>query len=632
MSDAIQHECGIALLRLKKPLEFYKEKYGTAFYGVQKMYLLMEKQHNRGQDGAGLASIKLDVNPGERYISRIRSNDPQPIKDIFAQINDRISRELEEHPEYHNNVALQKQNIPYLGEVFLGHVRYGTFGKNSIESVHPFLRQNNWMHRNLIIAGNFNMTNVKELFQNLIDLGQHPKQMADTVTVMEKIGHFLDDEVTELYKQCKQEGFSKQEASPIIGERLNIQRILERASRNFDGGYAMAGLLGHGDSFVLRDPAGIRPAYFYEDEEIVVVASERPVIQTVFNVAFEKVQELEPGSAIIIKKNGNVSIQEVRTPLIKKACSFERIYFSRGSDAEIYKERKELGKLIFPSVLKAIDNDTDNTVFSFIPNTAETSFYGMSEAAQDFLNQRKAKAIIEQKDTLTEDTLKELLSVKIRTEKIAIKDAKLRTFITEDSSRDDLVAHVYDVTYGVVKPTDNLVIIDDSIVRGTTLKQSIIKMMDRLQPKKIVVVSSAPQIRYPDCYGIDMAKLEGLVAFRAALALLKERNLYHIVEEVYQKSKAQENFTDADVVNYVKEIYAPFTDQEISDKIAEMLTPENTNAEVKIIYQTVADLHIACPKNLGDWYFTGDYPTDGGNRVVNRAFMNFYEGKDARAY
>jgi amidophosphoribosyltransferase len=632
MSDAIQHECGIALLRLKKPLEFYKEKYGTAFYGVQKMYLLMEKQHNRGQDGAGLASIKLDVNPGERYISRIRSNDPQPIKDIFAQINDRISRELEEHPEYQNNVALQKQNIPYLGEVFLGHVRYGTFGKNSIESVHPFLRQNNWMHRNLIVAGNFNMTNVKELFQNLIDLGQHPKQMADTVTVMEKIGHFLDDEVTELYKQCKLEGFSKQEASPIIGERLNVQRILERASRNFDGGYAMAGLFGHGDSFVLRDPAGIRPAYFYEDDEIVVVASERPVIQTVFNVPFKKVQELTPGSAIIIKKNGNVSIQEVRTPLIKKACSFERIYFSRGSDAEIYRERKELGKLIFPSVLKAIDNDTDNTVFSFIPNTAETSFYGMSEAAQDFLNQRKAKMIIEQKDTLTEDSLKELLSVKIRTEKIAIKDAKLRTFITEDSSRDDLVAHVYDVTYGVVKPTDNLVIIDDSIVRGTTLKQSIIKMMDRLHPKKIVVVSSAPQIRYPDCYGIDMAKLEGLVAFRAALDLLKERNLYHIVEEVYQKSKAQEDFNDADVVNYVKEIYAPFTDQEISDKIAQMLTPEGTNAEVKIIYQTVADLHIACPKNLGDWYFTGDYPTNGGNRVVNRAFMNFYEGKDARAY
>lgn len=632
MSDAIKHECGIALLRLKKPLEFYKEKYGTAFYGVQKMYLLMEKQHNRGQDGAGLASIKLDVNPGERYISRIRSNDPQPIKDIFAQINERINGELEAHPEYQNNVALQKQNIPYVGEVFLGHVRYGTFGKNSIESVHPFLRQNNWMHRNLIVAGNFNMTNVKELFQNLIDLGQHPKQMADTVTVMEKIGHFLDDEVTHLYKECKNEGFSKKDASPIIGERLNIQRILERASRNWDGGYAMAGLLGHGDSFVMRDPAGIRPAFFYEDDEIVVVASERPVIQTVFNVGFDKIQELTPGSAIIIKKNGKVSIEEVRTPLVKKACSFERIYFSRGSDAEIYQERKELGRLIFPSILKAIDNDTDNTVFSYIPNTAETSFYGMSEAAQDFLNQRKAKMIIEQKDTLTEDTLKELLSVKIRTEKIAIKDAKLRTFITEDSSRDDLVAHVYDVTYGVVKSSDNLVIIDDSIVRGTTLKQSIIKMMDRLHPKKIVVVSSAPQIRYPDCYGIDMAKLEGLVAFRAALELLKDRNLYHIVEEVYQKSKAQEDFNDADVVNYVKEIYAPFTDQEISDKIAEMLTPDNTKAEVKIIYQTVENLHKACPKNLGDWYFTGDYPTDGGNRVVNRAFMNFYEGKDARAY
>jgi len=632
MSDAIQHECGIALLRLKKPLEFYKEKYGTAFYGVQKMYLLLEKQHNRGQDGAGLASIKLDVNPGERYISRVRSNDTHAIKDIFSQINERIAGELEAHPEYQDNVALQKKNIPYIAELFLGHVRYGTFGKNSIESVHPFLRQNNWMHRNLIIAGNFNMTNVKELFQNLIDLGQHPKQMADTVTVMEKIGHFLDDEVTHLYRDCKNEGYSKQEASAVIGERLNIQRILERASRNFDGGYAMAGLLGHGDSFVLRDPAGIRPAYYYEDDEIVVVTSERPVIQTVFNVPFEKVQELEPGCAIIIKKDGKVTIEQVREPLVKKACSFERVYFSRGSDAEIYQERKELGKLIFPSILKAINNDTDNTVFSYIPNTAETSFFGMSEAAQDFLNKRKAKAIIKDRDTLTLESLKELLSVKIRTEKIAIKDAKLRTFITEDSSRDDLVAHVYDVTYGVVKPTDNLVIIDDSIVRGTTLRESIIKMMDRLNPKKIVVVSSAPQIRYPDCYGIDMAKLEGLVAFRAVLELLKDRNLYHIVDEVYKKSKAQEDYNDTDVVNYVKEIYAPFTDQEISDKIAVMLKPEGTKAEVKIIFQTVANLHKACPKNLGDWYFTGDYPTDGGNRVVNRAFMNFYEGKDDRAY
>jgi amidophosphoribosyltransferase len=632
MSDAIKHECGIAFLRLKKPLEFYKEKYGSAFYGIQKMYLLMEKQHNRGQDGAGFASIKLDVTAGERYISRVRSNDAQPIQDVFAQINDRINFEMEQHPEYADDVALQKANIPYIGELFLGHVRYGTFGKNSIESVHPFLRQNNWMHRNLIVAGNFNMTNVTELFNSLIELGQHPKEMADTVTVMEKIGHFLDDEVTDLYLDCKNEGFNKKEASPVIAERLNISRILKRASKGWDGGYAMAGMIGHGDAFVFRDPAGIRPAYFYEDDEVVVVASERPVIQTVFNVDFDKVQELKPGNALIIKKNGTVTEEEIITPTVKKACSFERIYFSRGSDAEIYQERKDLGKLILPAVLETIDSDTDNTVFSYIPNTAETSFYGMVEAAQDFLNQRKNQHILDNKDTLTKDTLQELLKVKIRTEKIAIKDAKLRTFITDDSSRDDLVAHVYDVTYGVIQPTDNLVIIDDSIVRGTTLKMSIIKMMDRLHPKRIVVVSSAPQIRYPDCYGIDMAKLEGLVAFQAAIALLKERNSYHIVNEVYTKCKAQENMKDAEVVNFVTEIYAPFTDTEISDKIAQLLTTDEVKAEVKIIFQTVENLHIACPKNLGDWYFTGDYPTPGGNRVVNRAFINFYEGKDTRAY
>ncbi len=632
MSDALQHECGIALVRLLKPLEFYKEKYGTAFYGIQKMYLMMEKQHNRGQDGAGFASIKFDVEPGQRYISRVRSNASQPIQDVFAQINERINEEMTNHPEYANNVALQKENIPYLGELFLGHVRYGTFGKNSIESVHPFLRQSNWMHRNLILAGNFNMTNVKELFQNLIELGQHPKEMADTVTVMEKIGHFLDKEVMQLYQECKEMGLNKREASPVIADRLDIAKILNRSSKNLDGGYAMAGLLGHGDAFVFRDPAGIRPAYFYQDDEVVVVASERPVIQTVFNVPFESVQEIDPGSALIIKKGGAISMKQILTPIEKKACSFERIYFSRGSDAEIYQERKNLGKLILPSVLKAIDQDTDNTVFSYIPNTAETSFYGLVEAAQDFLNQRKNDYILKNRSTLTEQTLQELLKVKIRTEKVAIKDAKLRTFITEDSSRDDLVAHVYDVTYGVIKPTDNLVIIDDSIVRGTTLKMSIIKMMDRLKPKRIVIVSSAPQIRYPDCYGIDMAKLEGLVAFRAALALLKERNLYHIVDEVYAKCKAQENFKDAEVVNYVTAIYEPFTAEEISDKIAEMLSSPEINAEVKIIFQTVEDLHIACPKNLGDWYFTGDYPTPGGNRVVNRAFMNFYEGKDARAY
>ncbi|MEO4004038.1 amidophosphoribosyltransferase [Flavobacterium sp. CAU 1735] len=632
MSDAIKHECGIALLRLKKPLSFYKEKYGSAFYGIQKMYLLMEKQHNRGQDGAGLASIKLDVEPGERYISRIRSNQSQPIQDIFAQINQRINEELTTHPEYNDNVDLQKQEIPYIGELFLGHVRYGTFGKNSIESVHPFLRQNNWMHRNLIVAGNFNMTNVKELFDDLVRLGQHPKEMADTVTVMEKIGHFLDDEVTDLYQQCKNEGLSKREASPEIAERLDIARILRRASKNWDGGYAMAGLLGHGDAFVTRDPAGIRPAFYYQDDEIVVVASERPVIQTVFNVPFEAIREITPGHAIIVKKDGRVLDEQIREALPLKACSFERIYFSRGSDAEIYQERKELGKLIMPAVLEAIGNDTDNTVFSYIPNTAETSFYGMVEAAQDFLNQRKISDILANKEVLTAEKLQDILSVKLRTEKVAIKDAKLRTFITEDSSRDDLVAHVYDVTYGVINPSDNLVIIDDSIVRGTTLKKSIIKMMDRLHPKKIVIVSSAPQIRYPDCYGIDMAKLEGLIAFQATLELLKERNLYHLVDEVYQKSKAQEHLPDSEVVNYVKEIYAPFTDQEISDKIAEMLTSSDVNAEVKIIFQTVENLHTACPKNLGDWYFTGDYPTNGGNRVVNRAFMNFYEGKDARAY
>ena len=632
MSDALQHECGIALVRLLKPLEYYKEKYGSAFYGIQKMYLLMEKQHNRGQDGAGFASIKLDVEPGQRYISRVRSNHAQPIQDVFAQINSRINEELTINPEYAESVALQKANISYLGELFLGHVRYGTFGKNSIESVHPFLRQNNWMHRNLILAGNFNMTNVKELFENLVELGQHPKEMADTVTVMEKIGHFLDDAVTDLYQDCKNEGLNKREASPVIAERLNVAKILRRAAKNLDGGYAMAGLLGHGDAFVFRDPAGIRPAYFYQDDEIVVVASERPVIQTVFNVPFEKVHEIDPGAALIIKKNGTVSMQEILPAITKKACSFERIYFSRGSDAEIYKERKMLGKLVLPAVLETIDYDTDNTVFSYIPNTAETSFFGMVEAAQDFLNQRKNNYILANRNTLTAESLQELLAVKIRTEKVAIKDAKLRTFITEDSSRDDLVAHVYDVTYGVVQPTDNLVIIDDSIVRGTTLKKSIIKMMDRLNPKRIVVVSSAPQIRYPDCYGIDMAKLEGLIAFKAALELLKERNLYHIVDEVYAKCKAQENFKDVEVVNYVSAIYDPFTPQEISDKIAEMLSSSEINAEVKIIFQTVENLHIACPKNLGDWYFTGDYPTPGGNRVVNRAFMNFYEGKDARAY
>jgi len=632
MSDALKHECGIALLRLLKPLEYYKEKYGSAFYGINKMYLLMEKQHNRGQDGAGLASIKLNMKPGERYISRVRSKEQQPIQDIFAQVNERINDILEEKPSLQNDVTRQKKELPYVGELFLGHVRYGTFGKNSIESVHPFLRQNNWMHRNLIVAGNFNMTNVNELFDNLITIGQHPKEKTDTVTIMEKIGHFLDDAVAKLYKKLKEEGYNKQEASPLIAERLNIAKILRKSSKNWDGGYAMAGLLGHGDSFVLRDPAGIRPAYYYKDDEIVVVASERPVIQTVFNVDFDKVKEIEPGNALIIKKNGTVQSKEILAPLERKACSFERIYFSRGSDAEIYQERKMLGKLLLPKVLKAIDDDIKNTVFSFIPNTAETSFFGLTEAVEEYLNERKTKEILEGQRSLSSEKVREILSERPRVEKIAIKDVKLRTFITEDSSRDDLVAHVYDVTYGVIKPEDNLVIIDDSIVRGTTLKKSIITMVDRLHPKKIVVVSSAPQIRYPDCYGIDMARMEDLIAFRAALELLKDQGNYGLVEEIYTKCKAQENLKDIDVQNFVKEVYAPFTDEEISQKISELIKTDVVNAEVNVIFQKVVNLNKACPNNLGDWYFTGNYPTDGGNRVVNRAFINFYEGNKERAY
>lgn len=632
MSDAIKHECGIAFIRLLKPLEYYKKKYGSAFYGVNKMYLMMEKQHNRGQDGAGFASIKLNMKPGHRYISRVRSNEQAPIQDIFKQINESINDKVKENPEKADNVDWLKENVPYIGEALMGHVRYGTHGKNSIESVHPFLRQNNWMHRNLIVAGNFNMTNNSVLFDNLINLGQHPKDNVDTITVMEKIGHFLDGEVSKLYKNLKKEGYSKVTASPEIAKRLNIAKILKKSSKYWDGGYAMTGMFGHGDSFVLRDPAGIRPAYYYQDDEVVVVASERPVIQTVFNVAIENVHELTPGAAIIVKKDGSSSIQQINKPLERKACSFERIYFSRGSDASIYQERKELGRLVMPKVLEEIKHDTKNSVFSFIPNTAETSFYGMVEAAQDELNKQKEAAILAERDSLTNERVNEILSPKIRTEKIAIKDAKLRTFITEDSSRDDLVAHVYDVTYGVVKPTDNLIIIDDSIVRGTTLKKSIIKMMDRLNPKKIVVVSSAPQIRFPDCYGIDMANMEGLIAFQAALALLKDNGNYGLVEEVYNKCKLQVDLEDSKVINFVNEIYNGFTDQQISDKIAELLTEDSVKSEVKIIYQTVENLHKACPENLGDWYFTGDYPTVGGNRVVNRAFINFYEGNKERAY
>lgn len=632
MSDPIKHECGISLIRLLKPLEYYKEKYGTAFYGVNKMYLMMEKQHNRGQDGAGFASIKMDMDPGERYMSRVRSAQQQPIQDIFAQINNRINTALTEHPEHEDDVAWQKKNIPYIGELLMGHVRYGTFGKNSIENVHPFLRQNNWMHRNLIVAGNFNMTNVDELFGNLVELGQHPKEKADTVTVMEKIGHFLDDAVAKLYKQIKKEGYTKREASALIAERLNVAKILRKASKNWDGGYAMSGLIGHGDAFVMRDPAGIRPAYYYQDDEVVVVASERPVIQTVFNVNFEDVHELDPGHAVIIKKSGSMALKRILEPTERKACSFERIYFSRGSDKEIYQERKKLGKLVFPEILKSIENDLENTVFSYIPNTAETSFFGMVKEAQNYLNKKKEEQILALGPNMTGEQLHKILSVRPRIEKVAIKDAKLRTFITQDSSRDDLVTHVYDISYGSVKSSDNLVIIDDSIVRGTTLKRSILKILDRLSPKKIVVVSSAPQIRYPDCYGIDMAKLEDFVAFKAAKALHEDHGTTHLIKEIYEKCLTQTDPSNKDAVNYVKEFYAPFSAKQISKKIGEILSPEGINAEVEIIYQTIEGLHSACPHNLGDWYFTGNYPTPGGNRIVNKAFVNFFEGKNQRAY
>lgn len=630
MSDAIKHECGIALVRLLKPLQYYKDKYGTAFYGINKMYLLMEKQHNRGQDGAGFASIKFDVPPGTRYISRVRSNTQQPIQDVFDKINSRLNDVISNNASKSDDLQWQLENMPYLGNVYLGHVRYGTFGQNSLESVHPFLRQNNWKHKNLIVAGNFNMTNSGELLNELIELGQHPKEYTDTVTVMEKIGHFLDDEVLDLYYRFKQKGISKKEASPLIAEELNIQKILSRASKNWDGGYAMAGMIGHGDAFVLRDPAGIRPAYYYKDDEVVVVASERPVIQTVFNVDIEEVKEIDRAHALIIKKDGTVSMEKVMEQLPKKSCSFERIYFSRGSDASIYQERKMLGKYIFPKVLESIGNDISNTVFSYIPNTAETSFYGMTEAAEEYLNGHKLKTILNGNKNISAQKLTEILSERPRIEKVAIKDAKLRTFIADDNSRDDLVAHVYDVTYGVVKDTDNLVIIDDSIVRGTTLKKSIIKILDRLGPKKIIVVSSAPQIRYPDCYGIDMARIDEFIAFRATLELLKDTNQYHIVDEVYKMCKANEHLDNPE--NYVKNIYAPFTAEQISDKIAELLKTENIKAEVKIIFQSIGDLHKACPNDTGDWYFTGDFPTSGGMKVVNKAFVNFYEGKKERAY
>ncbi len=628
MSDKIKHECGIAMIRLRKPLSYYLEKYGTPAYAASKMYLLMEKQHNRGQDGAGVVNIKVDVNPGIRYISRYRAIDQQPIATIFKKINKKYAKAKKLNPDKFTDAKWLKQNVPFTGTVWLGHLRYGTHGGNTIESTHPMLRQNNWRSRNLAIAGNFNMTNVDELFNILLKLGQHPKDKVDTVTVMEKIGHFLDLENQELFDKYKGH-YSNPEITEIIENELDLGNVLRRGCKDFDGGYTMAGVVGHGASFVARDPSGIRPAYYYVDDEVVVVTSEKPPIKTAFNVNYEEIKEIKPGHALIINKNGDVTEEKFIEPLEKKSCSFERIYFSRGTDPDIYKERKELGRLLLPQILSAINFDLKNAVFSYIPNTAETSFLGMIEGVENYLSIRRKDIIIDGKPTL--EKIEDILDFRPRIEKIIIKDAKLRTFITDDEHRDELVGHVYDTTYEVInKDRDSIVIVDDSIVRGTTLERSILFLLDKIHPKKIVIVSSAPQIRFPDCYGIDMSKMKDFIAFRSVIALIKERSMDILLDDVYNKCIA--SIGQKDAPNYVKEIYAPFTYEEVSAKISEIITPKHVTAKVEIVYQTVENLHKACPKHLGDWYFTGDYPTPGGNRVVNKAFVNYMEGKLVRAY
>ncbi len=632
MSELIKHECGIALIRLRKPLEYYQEKYGTWQYGLNKLYLLMEKQHNRGQDGAGIVNVKMELEPGQEYINRHRSIEQNPIKNIFDKVAKGIKKAEKNKPE---DADLQwvYENVPFAGEVYLGHLRYGTFGRNSIDFVHPVMRQNNWKSRTLVLAGNFNLTNTDELFRKLIALGQHPKAYTDTVTILEKVGHFLDEENQLHFRQYKNEGYSNREISPLIEKNLDVQKVLENSSKDWDGGYTIAGLFGHGDAFVMRDPWGIRPAFYYYDDEIVVVASERPVIQTVMNVKAETVHEVKPGEALILKKDGSVSNKMIRVPHTRRSCSFERIYFSRGSDKDIYQERKMLGNLLSPAILKSINYDIENTVFSYIPNTSETAFYGLVQGVRQYCVDWKIKELKERNGSITNEEMAAVISVEPRVEKLAIKDVKLRTFIADDASRDDLVAHVYDVTYGIIREnTDTLVIIDDSIVRGTTLKKSILKILDRLNPKKIIIVSSAPQIRYPDCYGIDMAVLEKFIAFNAAIQLLKDTNQQQVIDEVYRKCKEQENLPKEEIVNYVKEIYKPFKAEEVSAKIGELLKPDDCKAEVEIIYQTIENLHQACSNDTGDWYFTGNYPTPGGNKVVNTSFINYIEGKDGRAY
>jgi amidophosphoribosyltransferase len=633
MSDAIKHECGLAFIRLRKPLSHFHAKYGTPLYGLNKLYLLMEKQHNRGQDGAGVGTIKLDPLPGLNYIDRERSTDKQAIQKIFGKISKGYEDAVKADPAAATDADRLKAGMPFLGEVLLGHLRYATFGKQGEENCHPRRRLNNWMTRNLVVAGNFNMTNVDELFDLLVSIGQHPKERSDTMTVLEKIGHFLDVENDRLAQIHRQLGYTEQQITPIIGEKMDIRSILAQSAADFDGGYALAGLIGHGDAFVLRDPSGIRPAFWYADDEVVVVASERPAIQTAFHVKTDQINELRPGHALIVRKNGSFSEEQVREPLEKRSCSFERIYFSRGSDRDVYRERIALGRSVCPAILEAVDHDIQNTVFSFIPNTAEVACYGMLKEMEDLLNKRKEQLIMELGPKPPAGRLREILSMRPRLEKVAIKDAKLRTFITSDDARDDLVAHVYDITYGTVRPgVDNLVVIDDSIVRGTTLKQSILKMLDRLEPKRIVVVSSAPQIRYPDCYGIDMAKMGDLIAFQAAIALLKETHRSNIIDDVHDRCLAMVDRPMHEQINVVQEIYRPFTALQISEKIAELLTTPDINAEVRIVYQSIEGLHAACPGHTGDWYFTGNYPTPGGNRVVNRAFLNWYQGKNVRAY
>ncbi|MDD3742321.1 MAG: amidophosphoribosyltransferase [Lentimicrobiaceae bacterium] len=633
MSDQIKHECGIALVRLLKPLEYYSTRYGTSTWALNKLHLLMEKQHNRGQDGAGIACIRFDPNPGSKYINRLRSNSNSPISDVFKWAYDEINAAANNHPGRLKDTQWLKTKAGFAGELFLGHLRYGTFGKNNIQNLHPVLRANNWMTRNLVLAGNFNMTNVDELFSRLLDLGQYPVETSDTITILEKIGHFLDEENERLYAQYKAEGFNKKEITSKIARALDVSEILKQSAVHWDGGYTIAGMLGHGDAFVLRDPSGIRPAWYYHDDEVVVAASERPAIQTAFNVFHNRVKEIDPGCALIIEKDGTVKVSPILPPLKKQACSFERIYFSRGTDVDIYRERKRLGQMLTPLILKAVNHDLKHTVFSYIPNTAAVAFYGLVEQLGIVCDSIKKDLLLKEAPNLTPAGIDEIFKLKPRIEKLAVKDIKLRTFITQDTARDDLVAHVYDVTYGVVKPgVDSLVVLDDSVVRGTTLRRSIIRILDRLNPKKIVVASSAPQIRYPDCYGIDMTKLGDFIAFNAAIELLKETRQTNIINEVYRKCKAQENLPKEEVINFVKEIYQPFTAEQISAKISQLVTPSNCNAEVQLVFQTIDDLHHAIPNHTGDWYFTGDYPTPGGNKVVNRSFINYIEGRNERAY